>query len=402
MSELMERCGVLCEDIQGALGVRAIALDASDAPEHLAMGCAAEFCGHCAGVPLHPHRYGLNEAHRWGGHYIYYCPLGLTFAAISLENERGMLSGGIIAGPMVMGELADMLPTGVVEEALTTELAKLPQRTPSEVRHISQLLSAAVQGVGFAHRENRTNYDHQQFLNAIYDVREKYAGSDEDFAYILSAERRLTDMIAMHDRQGSQELLNDLLGHIYFAHGGDLKKIKARVLELVVVLSRAAISAGADVSEIFRFSTDYIREIDSFSSIDEVNFWLSGIMHRFIGASFDYAKIKHADVVHKVMQYIRSNWRSKLTLDELAKQVYLSRAYLSTIFKEETGVSISTYINKVRVDQAERLLRETGMSLVEIATYCCFEDQSYFSKVFRKYTGMSPKKYRNSRAGIQK
>ena len=394
MKELMERCGALCRDIEGALGVNAVAMDVSDMPDLPACACAVSFCNRCKELPLHPHRYGLNEAHRWGGNYIYYCPLGLTFTAISVKDETGLLSGGIVAGPMVMGDPADLMLSADAD--LSEELACLPERTTAEVRHISELLRSAVRGILPAKAEEEPEYDHQKFLNAIYDVREKYAEEGEDFAYILAAERRLTGMITMHDRHGSQELLNELLGHIYFTHGGDLQKIKARVLELVVVLSRAAIAAGADVSEIFRFSTDYIREIDSFTAIDEVNFWLSGIMHRFISASFDYAEIKHADVVHKVMQYIRANWQNKLSLDELAKHVYLSRAYLSTVFKEETGISISSYINKVRVEHAERMLRETGMSLVEIAAHCRFEDQSYFSKVFRKYTGMSPKKYRDS------
>ena len=60
MKELMERCGALCRDIEGALGVNAVAMDVSDMPDLPACACAVSFCNRCKELPLHPHRYGLN------------------------------------------------------------------------------------------------------------------------------------------------------------------------------------------------------------------------------------------------------------------------------------------------------------------------------------------------------
>ena len=75
----------------------------------------------------------------------------------------------------------------------------------------------------------------------------------------------------------------------------------------------------------------------------------------------------------------------------------MSKTYLSTLFKKETGYSISEYINGIRVDRARSLLVNSDIAIVEIARMCGFEDQSYFTKVFRKTTGITPKKCRESR-----
>jgi AraC-like DNA-binding protein len=74
----------------------------------------------------------------------------------------------------------------------------------------------------------------------------------------------------------------------------------------------------------------------------------------------------------------------------------LSAPYFSTVFKEEMGENLSNYLNRLRVDRAAKLLIETDLSLSEIAGSCGFEDQSWFSKIFKSYTGLSPGKYRDN------
>jgi YesN/AraC family two-component response regulator len=102
-------------------------------------------------------------------------------------------------------------------------------------------------------------------------------------------------------------------------------------------MSRIAIEAGANAGEILSLSDDFISEIDNFVDQDELNVWISRVMHNFIFHIFDLRKVKTSDVVFKVREYIKSNCDNKLTLDALAKQVYLSKSYLSSIFKQETG-----------------------------------------------------------------
>ena len=96
----------------------------------------------------------------------------------------------------------------------------------------------------------------------------------------------------------------------------------------------------------------------------------------------------------KAVQYIAQNFSSPIALEDVANHVHLNPAYFSTVFKQSTGSSFKEYLNMVRIEESKRLLTNTNYSVIDIAVATGFEDQSYFSKVFKKYTGLTPKQYR--------
>lgn len=218
--------------------------------------------------------------------------------------------------------------------------------------------------------------------------------------YPIELEKSLCSLIGNHDREGAQAVLNDLLGYIYITNDFALPGIKARIIELVVLLSRAAIDAGADVGEIFEQNRVYFNELERFTTVEEFSIWLTEVLHRFISYSFDFTRMKHSDVVYRVMEYVKVNYKRHITLDELARHIYLSRSYLSSIFKEETGMNLSTYINAVRVEKSKALLLDNAIRLVDVANLCGFEDQSYYTKVFKRIVGVSPKRFRDCRGKL--
>ncbi|HCA30957.1 MAG TPA: hypothetical protein DEP23_16075 [Ruminococcaceae bacterium] len=359
------------------------------------------FCDECTCSrcdAMNTHLYGCNEAYRWNGKYIYYCPLGLVFVASSVSDDSGNLVGGIVMGPLLMGDSNDVL--NEMNDYTRSKAAALPVLSTLKVTDLSEVLSAVTSySAGMPHSQvGRFVYEQEKLLNVIYSAQESMLQQEsDDSPYPIETEKKLHTMICSHDKSGAQELLNELLGHIYCASNFDLATIKTRVVELVVVLSRATIDAGADIREVFLSNTNYIQEIEQFSSLEELSVWLNCIMHRFIAYSFDFAQVKHSNVVYKVMQYVKANYNQKISLDDIARHVYLSRSYLSSIFKEETGKSLFSYINEVRIEKSKIFLLDDSVSLVDISSMCGFEDQSYFTKVFKKATGLSPKKYRDSR-----
>ena len=201
-------------------------------------------------------------------------------------------------------------------------------------------------------------------------------------------------MILTHDKAGAQNALNELLGHIYFSHSYDFPIIKARIIELVVILSRAIIDAGANMDEVMALSAKYLGDIDRFTTFEEMNVWLTGIVHKFIDYSFTLPAVKHSSIVYKITEYINANYSKRITLDDVAKEVYLSRSYISTVFKEEMGISLTEYIRDVRIEKSKLLLLDNKIRIIDISGLCGFEDQSYFTKVFHKAVGVTPKKFR--------
>jgi AraC-like DNA-binding protein len=218
----------------------------------------------------------------------------------------------------------------------------------------------------------------------------------------LETEKRLQRYIAAGDKPGAQRALNEILGAIFFAAGADFSVIKTRVTELLVLLSRAAIDGGAEPGRIFGLSRDFLTEIVRFETLDDLSIWLSGILSSFTSLVFAVPDTKHTDTIQKVMEYVNANYMKRITLNDISEHVSFSVSYLSRIFKEEKGLSLSSYINEVRIRNAKSMLLTSDIPLTSL-TYCCgFDDQSYFSKVFKKLTGATPGKFRETRGIINK
>ena len=101
-------------------------------------------------------------------------------------------------------------------------------------------------------------------------------------------------------------------------------------------------------------------------------------------------------IVSSVQAYISAHYGEQLSLDQLAQQFYLSSSYLSRLFKRETGTTLTTYLQNVRIEAAKNLLRTTALKSYEVAERVGINDPVYFSRIFKKITGLKPKDYRHS------
>jgi AraC-like DNA-binding protein len=99
-----------------------------------------------------------------------------------------------------------------------------------------------------------------------------------------------------------------------------------------------------------------------------------------------------------MMAFIERNFAKNVTVGDIAAACHCSVSYVSHTFKKQTGLSVSSYINRMRIEKAVFLLEKTQLSIQEISDLCGFNDSNYFSNVFREHMGVSPRKYRQSLA----
>ncbi|WP_438346935.1 response regulator transcription factor [Paenibacillus sp. FA6] len=100
-------------------------------------------------------------------------------------------------------------------------------------------------------------------------------------------------------------------------------------------------------------------------------------------------------ILHQIYEYVNQNYANDISLSELADKFHLNYSYLSSYFKQRTGENLTTFINRVRTDKAKELLQNYELSISQISQLTGFSDHNYFSKVFKKMTGMTPVEYRN-------
>jgi two-component system response regulator YesN len=98
-------------------------------------------------------------------------------------------------------------------------------------------------------------------------------------------------------------------------------------------------------------------------------------------------------IIKKVYVYINENYKNNIILQNLADYVHTNSSYLSRLFKKETGSTITDAINKVRLEKAKELLANSDLKTYEVAVEVGIPDPSYFSVIFKKYTGISPKDF---------
>lgn len=107
----------------------------------------------------------------------------------------------------------------------------------------------------------------------------------------------------------------------------------------------------------------------------------------------------YSAVVQNTIAYIRNNYSSNISLSDAAAVSQVSSSYLSLIFKQETGVNFSSYLTDYRMEMAKKMLVSTNKKIYEIAEEIGFSSPYYFSKVFKEYTGMTCKEYRDKYTG---
>lgn len=379
-------------------------------------GAGCNSCTICDAIKLdkdqcvYAHAYGMSEAEQFGGKYIYFCPVGLTCFVSPIVGPGGS-SATIISGPFLMVDLEDFITFDLREnlgledesvERVTALVRQVPFIPPDKVNALSSLLFMAAGFMNNVWAANRMieMRDLDSIQSQISDYILEQKGESRPPEYPIKTEKKLLTSIADSDKPTAQKLLNKLLGHILFSSGGDLERIKSKTYELLVIISRSAVDAGVSTDQAFRMNHRFWKQAQTTVNIDGLCLLLSDIMNRYIDSIFDFSEKKNVDVLHKAVHYMRQNCLKKISVEDVAKIVYLSPTYFSKVFKNEMGCSFNTYLNQLRIEKSKPLLLQDSIRLADIAVMVGFEDQSYFTKVFKRIIGTSPKYFRKSKGRV--
>lgn len=145
-------------------------------------------------------------------------------------------------------------------------------------------------------------------------------------------------------------------------------------------------------------STKYAKKLERCTSISQLHNLYTEMIHDYCELCKSQSAVGYSFNTYKVIHYIQLNINQDLSLHSIAKAIGFSSSYLSRSFKKETGMTITQYINKKRIDLATRLLKSTSLTIREISQECGVSDFNYFTKIFYKEIGSTPLEFRK---GIQ-
>ena len=370
---------------------------------------AMRFCALCKryynnpGKTLAPEEYpctamhadAVGEARRLGGSYIYVCPIGFVFWISPIySGERfagALMSSGVIG--LDRGQAAENIFNicggEVPRQEIDGYLADIPEKSGEEIKALAQMMLICAEQISGGNDEAGREPALRQGPPPAD------AAPDGASAYPLDKERMLLASLRRGDHDEAKGILKELLDVLRDSSGGSFEIFQLRAIELAVMLSRAATNAeDAGDGNVLETNNRYLKKIEEARSAAEIFEILGIIIDRMSGKIFSFQGIRHSSALRKAERFIWENYTRKISLREIATASGLSAPYFSTIFKDEMGENLSNYLNRLRVEKAAAMLAETDLPISGIAAACGFEDQSWFSKIFKSYTGLSPGKYR--------
>lgn len=351
------------------------------------------------------HQQSCLQAVTLGESYIFSCPAGLIHFCVPVMKGNKHIAS-ILAGPISL-EYPDInLVDSVMQKhdivmdyrsKLYSALAAIPLVEPFRARYLSKLLFLLISNQlsdEHAQIDERSGKSMQQAKIGEYMqvIKSNPATSPSQF----EQEKLLISDVLLGDAESAKSRLNEMLGRIYFTSGNNIEIIKIRTIELITLLSRALIESGEDSEVVYEMTESYLGQIAGINNLTDLSYVLLETLEKYTTLAFSNVTENNLTLIRKSVHYINQRYNTNLTLDEVSHYVGLNSTYFSILFKKETGMNFSYYINKLRIEQAKHLLKTSSLPLLTIAEDTGFESQSYFSKVFKQLAGSTPKQFRES------
>ena len=241
----------------------------------------------------------------------------------------------------------------------------------------------------------------QTLLKAGIEQRRTSRVYDEE-----ASERQAHNTLAIEEalmgivRQGDSVALRRWLAEAPAVQGGtiagdQLRQLRNTFIVTATLTSRAAIRGGMREDDAFSLSDAYIQQAELLTSHSKL---MNLQYHMLLEYTEQVEKLHRGEHTSRlaldVANYVRHHLSEPVSVEKMAEGLYLSRPYLSSRFKQETGQTLTDFILNEKTEEAKRLLRYSDKSLSAISAYLGFSSHGHFSRVFKKYAGLTPGEYR--------
>ncbi len=345
----------------------------------------------------------LNLAIETGQPYISICHAGIVLVCIPIMDGQIPL-GGLFFGKCLWDKPDELFFFDVFKRLrglrlpcnrLTEGVEDLPVISARKIHEAAEFLyvllyeTASLDPRVIQWRRQRTL---QQ--SSISQIIQESKTLDSDEPYPYQTERELIAKVKLGDRTGAKEILNSLLGKILFHNPGDMNLLKARMVELLSVLSRAAAQGGVDINILLNKNLDYINNALNINTQEDLCAWISRALDDFIESVYSCQDARKMSQLRPAIEYMDCNFDRPITLADIARAAHLSISRLAHLFREQMGITLIDYLTNVRINHAKRMLLTTDMNCTRICFEVGYNNQSYFTRTFKQVAGITPRQFR--------
>lgn len=344
------------------------------------------------------HRLASIFADNANGSYLYICPEDNLFFCAPVVVDSRLVAAATI-GPVRIETSAD---TSVAPDAFreVDEDDGIPLRTGEYLQKLALVFSTAM--FGFSSSEGITSLS-SPHAQRPYGADAPLLGlkSVHLKEYPVEFERKLIDAVRQADKAEARHALNELLGFLLSSSLVDSRyRLRERIDELVSVISHSALRAGVSAEVLFPANERCRGEMRFMNSEDQMCSRVHHFTEQVIGMVQNLYDVEFDDFKYRAVSFIHENYRRHVSLEEAADTLGFSPSYFSRTFKEHMGCTFVTYVNEVRIQAAKSELISTDKDIAEIADSVGFDSVSYFIRVFKRETSMTPGNYRSRRGRL--
>ena len=324
-------------------------------------------------------RLAIEEALRWGEPAVEPCSDGTIVWAIPIMHNARVL-GGIIAA---VAETR-VFPDGTMSASIDIRNACTDLRRLAEEYNLTNASLLAAHRNESNRERLRAEAIHAFKAGASYDMRA---------AYLLD-EPMLLAAIRKDDRGQARAILNRLLVAMIHRAGERMDLVKSFFMELVVMLCRTAVESGGEPEELLGANFASISALAQIKTDEELSAWLHDILERIMDSIRRHRKQSSPEMLSRALQFMSEHCCDDISRDQAADAAFMSPSHFSRFFKKHLGQSFTDVLNQMRIDRSVEMLTHDEKDLKIIALECGFTDQSYYTKVFRRFRGTTPAEFR--------
>jgi len=331
-------------------------------------------------------------------------PMRLQLLKYGMMDDIRQLAGGE-AFPMDGDKIAAIVPSeGEDEESVLAMIKTFKQQV--ETRY-GVLLSVGCSNIRSerehipeAHAEAREALNYKVYVGRgeILSYRSIVAwkAAEQTFYYPYALEKRLLLSVNQGDGAAVEAAIQELARTIL-----DRKLSATNIHHLFIQLSgeiiKSAVSAGESIGEVLGEDFSYLKEVARVQTISDIERFLAAVCKKVIEHGNRKTLKIYDDTLNKAIQYMEANYNNSISVESIAEHVHLSASYIGRMFKERMGVTLNEYLIDLRINRAKQLLAETDLTIDEICQQVGYSTISYFTKLFKGRTGMTPGTYRRER-----
>ena len=314
----------------------------------------------------------------------------------------------LVTGPYLNGELTHQMISEAaqkygVPQSISAQMIKYyGNLTRADERNLFILCSTLGESVWGAadtpeiesinlSEPEKSEYDEQRFSSKNEDSLLSIQILEERYA----AEARMMQAVSQGMTYKVEQLFGRATGLVFEKRADD----PVRNMKNYLIISNTLMRKAAEYGSVHPFyidglSSEFAVKIEKVRSVSEANDLMSEMVRKYCYLVKKHSMKDYSLLVQRVLTAVDSDLTADLGLKRIASHLNVNASYLSSLFRKETGKTLTEYVNRKRIDHAAYLLRTTDLQVQAVAQQCGIFDVNYFAKTFKKYTGKTPKTYR--------